>query len=183
MTNEERFWDFVADANWSLDHSYERINLMLLKKPYHERKGILKFHIKTESILYAKYKDDWLGEPGINASDDSWDDLLNEVIGRGYDFYNNITVSKLQEMADNYDYYENFAYSFTDLFTDEEENLNKKDKLETRFINMITNIGMGVPDNFEDVVQFIYEYILDLPESNWGDEDIAMGLQLWIESK
>ena len=94
------------------------------KKDYNENKEILKrlpksafkqleaFARKKHNDLYVKYKKDWLADPGIGASDDGWDDIRAEVVGRGKDFYNNITVKKLQDMADRLDYKENFLYSF-----------------------------------------------------------------------
>ncbi len=62
--------------------------------------------------LRIKYNTDWLGDPGIDVSDDGWDDLTSEVVGRGKEFYTNITVEKLQQMANDMDYRENFRYSF-----------------------------------------------------------------------
>jgi len=35
---------------------------------------------------------------------------------RGREFFESITVSKLQEMADNYDYQESLSYSFQFLY-------------------------------------------------------------------
>jgi hypothetical protein len=44
------------------------------------------------------------------VGDDSWSDLIFEVVGRGERFYNAITVDKLREMANNDDYVESFHY-------------------------------------------------------------------------
>lgn len=61
--------------------------------------------------------------------------------------------------------------------------INKKDEIEKIFINLITKIGMDIPNNFEDIVQFIYEDILVCAdEVNWNDEDVIIGFRRWIES-
>ena len=58
-----------------------------------------------------------------------------------------------------------------------------KDRIEKDFITIISRIGMTVPENLEDIIQSIFEYILDLPKRVYGDEDILFGFQNWIESK
>jgi len=61
--------------------------------------------------------------------------------------------------------------------------VEKKDEIEMRFINLITKIGMDIPDNFEDIVQFIYEDICETAdEVNWNDSNIVIGFRRWIES-
>lgn len=61
--------------------------------------------------------------------------------------------------------------------------VEKKDEIEKRFINLITKIGMDIPSNFEDIVQFIYEDVCETAdEKNWHDGDIAIGFRRWIES-
>jgi len=113
MTQEQDYWKLVEDANWKSDHSYKRILNEWLKLPEDTFEELKKFIDKKASMLYKKYGPAWLGQdggPGINASDDSWNDLIHDVIGRGEHFYNTVTVEKLREMADNYDYKESFAY-------------------------------------------------------------------------
>jgi hypothetical protein len=62
--------------------------------------------------------------------------------------------------------------------------VEKKDEIEKRFINLITKIEMDIPNNFEEIVQDIYEYICELADPiNWNDKDIAIGFTRWIESK
>ena len=55
----------------------------------------------------------------------------------------------------------------------------KKDGIETRFIDLITKIGMEIPDNFEDIVQSIHEEFLD--KDVVSDSDIAEGFKHWCE--
>ena len=58
-----------------------------------------------------------------------------------------------------------------------------KDRIEQDFIRLITKIGMEIPENHEDIIQSIFEYILELPKDVYGDEDIMFGFQYWIENK
>lgn len=62
--------------------------------------------------------------------------------------------------------------------------LKKKDEIETRFINIITKIGMDIPNNFEEIVQYIYEDVCETADAdNWNDDDIVIAFRRWIESK
>ncbi len=62
--------------------------------------------------------------------------------------------------------------------------VQKKDEIEKLFINIITKIGMNMPDNFEDIVQFIYEDVCETADvDNWNDSDVIIGFRRWIESK
>jgi len=107
------FWDFVNKVNYKSDNDYGRVSMYLVDNYSKEEiKKLEKVYRDLHEDLYNKYKDDWLGEPGINASDDSWNDLRADVISRGERFYNNINLRKLQLMADMNDYSENFGYSF-----------------------------------------------------------------------
>jgi hypothetical protein len=113
MMNEQKCWQLIKDAQWKSDHSYNRISKEWFKLPHDEFTVLEEFiHDKAEE-LGKKYYDAWLGNdggPGIEASDDGWSDLRYDVVGRGEEFYNSITVDKLREMADNYDYEESFSY-------------------------------------------------------------------------
>lgn len=61
--------------------------------------------------------------------------------------------------------------------------VEKKDEIEKVFINLITKLGMDVPCNFEDVVQFIYEDVCESADTeNWHDGDVVIGFRRWIES-
>lgn len=39
--------------------------------------------------------------------------------------------------------------------------VEKKDEIEKKNINLITRIGINIPDNFEDIVQYIYEDVCE----------------------
>ena len=60
----------------------------------------------------------------------------------------------------------------------------KKDEVELMFINLITKIGIDIPDNFDKIVQFIFEDVNETADkNNWHDGDVAIGFRRWIESK
>lgn len=115
MTNnlEDQYWKQIKELKWEEDHDYKRIE-QYLKDNFTVSQAIQLDDFVSEKVnqLYSKYEKDWLGEPGIAVGDDSWGDLLNEVVGRGKEFYENIDVECLQDMADHDDYEENFSYSF-----------------------------------------------------------------------
>lgn len=109
---EDELWKIIDSFEWQKDHDYRRIRELVKKLPENIYEQLIKFYNDKLSYLYYKYKDNWLEHPGFDIGDDSWWDLRAEVIGRGKKFYNNITVHKLEKMAKNNDYEENFGYSF-----------------------------------------------------------------------
>ena len=48
----------------------------------------------------------------VRASDDSFSDVCWQILANGQEAYKNATVESTQEMIDNYDYTESFAYAF-----------------------------------------------------------------------
>ncbi len=116
LTKKE-LWLLIEKVNWAFDHNYNRIQKFFIEKlTDSEQKQLSEFFDQKETDLHNKYKEYWLGSPGIDVSDDGWSDLKAEVIGRGEEFYNNITVEKLVKMAEDNDYEESFAYCFQGLF-------------------------------------------------------------------
>lgn len=113
---EQKCWKLIEHATWKADHNYKRISSDWSKLPNDEFKMLERFIDKKVDELYAKFEVHWLGRNGFNngkgipASDDSWSDLVYDVVGRGEDFYNSITAEKLLEMAEIDDYEESFAY-------------------------------------------------------------------------
>lgn len=62
--------------------------------------------------------------------------------------------------------------------------VEKKDEIEKQFIDIVTQIGMDIPSNFEDIVQHIYEDVCETADpENWSQGDVAIGFRRWIESK
>jgi len=109
----DRFWKFVEEANWKSDHDEKRISKMLhTNYDEGEIKSLQDTYQTLLDNLNDMFEQDWLGDPGINVSDDGWWDLRADVIGRGREFYKGVSVEKLQRMANQRDYVENFGYSF-----------------------------------------------------------------------
>jgi len=62
--------------------------------------------------------------------------------------------------------------------------VEKKDEIERDFIILTTRIGIDIPSNFEDIVQFIYEDVCETADpEEWHDGDVAIAFRRWIESK
>ena len=106
-------WKIIEFLEWSKDHNFKRIRKQLHNMEFKE--VLSSFAHAKQYALQDKFHDSWLDNDscgGIDVSDDGWQDLTAEVVGRGREFYENITLEQLQEMADNRDYSENFMYSF-----------------------------------------------------------------------
>lgn len=59
-----------------------------------------------------------------------------------------------------------------------------KDDIERIFINLITRMEMDIPENYEDIVQYIYEDVLETADLiNWSVGDVVIGFRRWIESR
>ena len=62
--------------------------------------------------------------------------------------------------------------------------VEKKDEIEKIFIDQITRLGIDVPDNFEEIVQFIYEDVCETADPvDWNDDDVRIGFRRWIENR
>ncbi len=110
---ETDYWKQIEELEWSKDHDYKRIEKYLIDNfTTIESVDLREFVSNMQDDLMARFYNDWLGDPGIEVSDDGWNDLTAEVVGRGREFYENITVPQLQKMAIEGDYEENFNYSF-----------------------------------------------------------------------
>jgi endo-beta-N-acetylglucosaminidase D len=112
---EQVKWKMIEVLNWKRDHSYKRIKDELSVLEPDTVIELTQFVDKKVKELHKKYEAAWLGNdggPGIDVGDDSWGDLIHDVVGRGETFYNSITTEKLREMADNYDFEESFCYCF-----------------------------------------------------------------------
>lgn len=60
----------------------------------------------------------------------------------------------------------------------------KKDEIEKMLINIWSSIGMDIPNNFEEIVQFCYEDICDTADNeNWHSGDVVIAFRRWIEEK
>ena len=67
---------------------------------------------------------------------------------------------------------------------DQIENTKKKDDIESILIMMWKTIGMDIPENFEEIVQFCYEDICDTADPvAWHSGDVSIAFRRWIEEQ
>lgn len=60
----------------------------------------------------------------------------------------------------------------------------KKDEIEIILIEMWATIGMGIPANYEDIVQDCYEDVSETADvENWNCVDVRIAFRRWIENK
>jgi len=60
----------------------------------------------------------------------------------------------------------------------------KKDAIESMLIDMWASIGMGIPENYEDLVQDCYEDVCSCADpENWHSGDVAIAFRRWIEDQ
>jgi hypothetical protein len=85
----------------------------------------------------------------------------------------------------------NGQYGFNDVdevdikeYIEDKNSFKTKDEIEFTLIEKWKQFGMDVPKNYEDIVQFCYEDILETADkNNWHDGDVAIAFRRWIESK
>lgn len=62
--------------------------------------------------------------------------------------------------------------------------VEKKDAIETMLINMWASLGMDIPNNYEDIVQYCYEDVCETADPlNWHSGDVAIAFRRWIEEQ
>lgn len=60
----------------------------------------------------------------------------------------------------------------------------KKDCIEKILIDSWAIIGMDIPNNYEDIVQDVYEDVCTTADpENWNNADVIIGFRRWIESQ
>ena len=149
---EDKYWKQIEELEWYTDSfisdgDYKRIEQQLIDNLTPPEIKQLDMFVRSKvNELGKRFHNDWLGDPGIGVSDDSWSDLRNEVVGRGKEFYENITVAKLQEMADSNDYNESFSYCFHITFYNEKSEEEKRSQFQLnkpkRIDEFIKKVGM-----------------------------------------
>jgi len=66
----------------------------------------------------------------------------------------------------------------------QENNIKKKDEIESLLIDIFDRIGIEVPSNHEDITQFVFEDVCETADPvNWNDSDVAIGFRRWIEAQ
>lgn len=167
---ENEYWQQIEELEWSKDGDYKRIEQQLIDNfTPSEIKQLDDFARNKVNELGKRFNNDWLGDPGIDVSDDGWSDLRNEVVGRGKEFYENITVEKLQEMADNNDYNESFSYCFHITFYNEKSEEEKRTQFQLnkpkRIEEFVEKIDMLYDEYHAELYQGgVYNYLRKLIE-------------------
>lgn len=77
-----------------------------------------------------------------------------------------------------------------------DESFGMRDEIESIVIDIFSRIGCDLPNNLEDIVQFVYEDVLETADNNnwedildvthknnWNNDDVIIGFRRWIESK
>lgn len=106
---ESNCWDFIDLAKWYEDPNYYRIQMEYLKILSEQEMKILSNFVKSRIEDLSKKYDKVVLEMPI--SEDDWFILKAEIIGRGKNFYETMTLEKLKKMIEENDYHENFLYS------------------------------------------------------------------------
>ncbi len=179
---EDKYWQQIEELEWYTDKfisdgDYKRIEEYIKNNySYPSARQLADFVDNKVIELGQRFHNDWLGDPGIGVSDDSWSDLRNEVVGRGKEFYENITVEKLQEMANTNDYNESFSYCFSFIWDIKskskswERDLTRNDYNEKNEEEKRTQFELNKPkriDEFIEKIGNLYdEYHAEVYQSN-----------------
>ena len=162
---EDKYWKQIEELKWHTDSfisdgDYNRIKQQLIDNfTPSEIKQLDDFVRSKVNELGQRFHNNWLGDPGIGVSDDGWSDLRNEVVGRGKEFYENITVEKLQEMANNNDYNESFSYCFHITFYNEKSENEKRTQFQL-------NKPKRIDEFIEKIGNLYDEYHAEVYQSN-----------------
>ena len=67
---------------------------------------------------------------------------------------------------------------------DSAQEFKMKDEVERVLINMFATIGIDIPINYEDIVQYCYEDVMECADKeNWHSGDVAISFRRWIEEQ
>ena len=121
----DEFWEFVERIDWeNYDYNerprrYDAQWVIPRVAPifsWEEFQGFETEYKRLESYVMMKFESVWLGDPGIEVSDDGWTDLVSSVIGYGKKWFLSIIMddsgSKLRQQGNSDNYRENFSYIF-----------------------------------------------------------------------
>lgn len=106
-TIELQLWSIIELSDWYSDHDFYRI-----KNIYDNLDARIFDQLKDFVNQKMEQLDRRFGKPGSYIGDDIWFDVRAEVISRGKNFYDSISVTKLIQMVNSSDYKECFIYCF-----------------------------------------------------------------------
>lgn len=113
---------------------------------------------------------------GVLDSDTEYDNLWSEALKLREEFLN--SEYNVEDKSE-YDCISNFCQDYA-----QNMNTKKKDEVEKILIQKITSLGMDIPNNLEDIVQYCFEDILECADKdNWSDGDVTIAFRRWIEGE
>lgn len=121
----------------------------------------------------------------------SYYEILNIVEDKSLGFYNSEElINKIIEIAEeNGDcvniecVYDCLEYVNNNCDNLEISMIHNKDEIERILINMWSSIGIDIPSNYEDIVQYCYEDVMECADlDNWHSGDVSIAFRRWIES-
>lgn len=61
--------------------------------------------------------------------------------------------------------------------------MKKKIEIEIILVDMFKRIGIDSPDNFDNILDYIYDDVCETADKdNWHDGDVMIAFRRWIES-
>ena len=103
-------WSLIKKLNYKIDDDYSRVGKEIAKLTNAQAKELWEFVNSKAENLEKRF-----GDKIKRVGDDSWSDIRYDVISRGENFYNKVTLPILQRIVDRSDYSESFLYSFQDV--------------------------------------------------------------------
>jgi hypothetical protein len=58
-----------------------------------------------------------------------------------------------------------------------------KYEIGQRLVALFMTMSMDKPENFEQIVDFVYEDVKKCADKDWSDGDVVIGFRRFIESK
>ncbi len=126
---------------------------------------------------------DDLQDGSSDNRDNIYDSLESHTFQTKEEF--NSFVNGLESVSlHGFDTYKVFYIDVQDEEWEEFENFNKKDEVKKILIQKITYLGMDIPNNIADIVQYCFEDILECADKdNWSDGDVIIAFRRWIEGE
>lgn len=65
-----------------------------------------------------------------------------------------------------------------------ERNANMKNEIKQILISKWLGIGMNIPSNHEEIIEYCYEDVKETADPlRWNDSDVAIAFRRWIEEQ
>ena len=64
----------------------------------------------------------------------------------------------------------------------EDWGINKRIEIRNKIIKLLSSLGMDMPNNLTDIVDFVYNDVCETAnQTDWSDADVVIGLRRWME--